>query len=52
MDIANYRLAHIKDDTRFRDQLAKYEAEIAQEFGEQVVLIAYGKDQDSPNPNS
>jgi hypothetical protein len=52
MDIANYRIAHIKDDAKFRDQLAKYEAEISQEFGEQVVLIAYGKDQSSPNTNS
>lgn len=52
MDITSYKLAEIKDDGKFREQLARYEEEIAQEFGEHVVLIAYGKDQDSPNPNS
>lgn len=52
MDFDNYHFADIKDGSKLRKRLEKYEAEIAQEFGEHVVLIAYGKDQDSPNPNS
>lgn len=52
MSFANYRFANIKDDTKLRERLMRYEAEIAEEFGEHVVLIAYGKDQDSLNTNS
>lgn len=52
MDLENFRLAEVKDDARLRAKLEKYEAEIAQEFGEQVVLIAYSKDQNCPNPNN
>lgn len=52
MSFTTYRIAKIKDDAKFRERLSRFEEEIAQEFGEHVVLIAYGKDQDSPNPNS
>lgn len=52
MDFENYQFAPIKDDSKLREKLAKFEAEIAQDFGENVVLIAYGKNQDSTNPNS
>lgn len=52
MDLDNLQFANIKDDSKLREKLAKFEAEIAQDFGEHVVLIAYGKHQDSENPNS
>jgi adenylosuccinate synthase len=52
MEFENYKYADIKDDSKLKERLRKYEAEIAEEFGEQVVLIAYGKGQNSVNPNS
>jgi hypothetical protein len=52
VNLGDYHLADIKDDTKLLEKLKKYEAEISQDFGEPVVLIAYGKNQDSPNPNS
>jgi hypothetical protein len=52
LDLENYHLADIKDDAKLRERFRKYEAEIAQEFGEQVVLIAYGKRQNTSNQNS
>lgn len=52
MDFGNYKYANIKNDSEFRERLTRFEAEIAQDFGENVVLIAYSKNQNSENPNS
>lgn len=43
MDV-DYKLATIKNDERIIEQITKYENELSQEIGQDVILIAYTRD--------
>lgn len=45
MEFNNYKIADIKDKTQIVERLAKIENDLSADIGEDVVLIAYQRDE-------
>lgn len=45
MQLANYKLADIKDNAQVVERLTKIENDLSKDIGKDVVLIAYQKDE-------